>query len=105
MWLFVAPRAAKVLMVQRASGSSRLILASALRYGAVPVHVSCPPGRARPAPDKTDRFIRVERDAQPSAASASLPRLTFSMMPSGSAVQTKGLGHSLASARKRFMAA
>src|SRR5215207_4171393 len=47
----------------------------------------------------------VERDAQPSAARASLPRLTFSMMPSGSAVQTKGLGHSLASARKRLMAA
>src|SRR5215210_1261424 len=49
--------------------------------------------------------IGVKRDAQPSAARASLPRLTFSMMPSGSALQTKGLGHSLASARKRFMAA
>jgi hypothetical protein len=47
----------------------------------------------------------VKRDAQPSAASASLPRLTFSMMPSGSAVQMKGLGQSLASAKKRFMAA
>ena len=49
--------------------------------------------------------VGIERDAPPSAARASLPRLTFSMMPSGSAVQTKGLGHSLASARKRFMAA
>ena len=28
MWLLVAPRAAKVLMVMRASGSSRPILAS-----------------------------------------------------------------------------
>src|SRR3954463_4967278 len=35
MWLLVAPRAAKVLMVMRASGSSRLILASAPRNGAV----------------------------------------------------------------------
>src|SRR3712207_4468531 len=34
MWLLVAPRAAKVLMVMRASGSSRLILASAPRNGA-----------------------------------------------------------------------
>src|SRR3954447_16841370 len=35
MWLLVAPRAAKVLMVMRASVSSRLILASAPRNGAV----------------------------------------------------------------------
>src|SRR3954447_15361944 len=35
MWLLVAPRAAKVLMVMRASGSSRFILASAPRNGAV----------------------------------------------------------------------
>src|SRR3954470_7139926 len=34
MWLLVAPRAAKVLMVMRASGSSRPILASAPRNGA-----------------------------------------------------------------------
>src|SRR4051812_48922235 len=49
--------------------------------------------------------LGMGRGAQPSAASAAFPRLTFSMMPSGSAVQTKGLGHSLASARKRLMAA
>src|SRR3954447_18848852 len=35
MWLLVAPRAAKVLMVMRASVSSRLILASAPQNGAV----------------------------------------------------------------------
>src|SRR3954471_3607256 len=35
MWLLVAPRAAKVLMVMRASGSSRPILASTPRNGVV----------------------------------------------------------------------
>src|SRR3954471_20238703 len=35
MWLLVAPRAAQVLMVMRASVPSRLILASAPRNGAV----------------------------------------------------------------------
>src|SRR3954469_22762672 len=35
MWLLVAPRAAQVLMVMRASGSSRLILASTPRNGVV----------------------------------------------------------------------
>src|SRR5918911_1155172 len=35
MWLLVAPRVARVLMVMRASASSRPILASAPRNGAV----------------------------------------------------------------------
>src|SRR3712207_7907053 len=35
IWLLVAPRAAKVLMVMRASGSSRPILASTPRNGVV----------------------------------------------------------------------
>ena len=48
--------------------------------------------------------LGLGRDAQPSAASAAFPRLTLSMMPSASAVQMKGLGHSFVSLRKRLIA-
>jgi len=61
MWLLLAPRAAKVLMVLRASGSSRFILACSPRNSAGAGAYEFPSGEARPAPDKTDRFIRGAR--------------------------------------------
>src|SRR3954466_4667555 len=56
MWLLVAPRAAKVLMVMRASGSSRLILASAPRNGAV--RGSQPETTARKSGRRLTRRVR-----------------------------------------------
>src|SRR4051812_19246810 len=56
MWLLVAPRAAKVLMVMRASGLSRFILASAPRNGAV--RGSQPETTARKSGRRLTRRVR-----------------------------------------------
>src|SRR4051794_36214472 len=82
MWLLVAPRAAKVLMVMRASGSSRLILASAPRNGAVrgsqPETTARKSGRrltrrVRYGPSGGERGAPIEKLAHRKRGGAALP--------------------------------
>src|SRR4051794_39420424 len=61
MWLLLAPRAAKVLMVMRASGLSRFILASAPRNGAV--RGSQPETTARKSGRRLTRRVRYRPSA------------------------------------------
>jgi hypothetical protein len=68
MWLLGAPRAAKVLIVVRASGLSRFILASAPRNGAV--RGSQPETTARKSGRRLTRRVRYgpsAADKEPAA--------------------------------------
>src|SRR3954447_4312260 len=80
MWLLVAPRAAKVLMVMRASGSSRPILASTPRNGVV--RGSQPETTARKSSRRLTRRCPVALQTRLTQVGRALKQLGIEHIPS-----------------------
>src|SRR3954470_14046725 len=97
MWLLVAPRAAKVLMVMRASGSSRPILASTPRNGVV--RGSQPETTAR----KSSRRLTRRCPVPLQQGQVTVPRLVAQLRAIGLAISTRQVMRLLIDGHQRFL--